>query len=64
MATLPDKAPAQILVMATEQAALQAIDTILSELADITMNAIVAKPKEREAIQQAGFELFWKGSAA
>jgi AcrR family transcriptional regulator len=40
------------------------IDTILFELADITMNAIAAKPKEREAIQQAGFDLFWKGSAA
>ena len=40
------------------------IDTILFDLADITMNAIAAKPKEREAIRQAGFDLFWKGSAA
>ncbi len=40
------------------------IDTILFDLADITMNAIAAKPKDREAIRQAGFDLFWKGSAA
>ena len=40
------------------------IDTILFDLADITINAIVAKPKNREAIRQAGFDLFWKGSAA
>ena len=40
------------------------IDTILFDLADITMNAIAAKPKERKAIRQAGFDLFWKGSAA
>jgi AcrR family transcriptional regulator len=40
------------------------IDTILFDLADITINAIAAKPNEREAIRLAGFELFWKGSAA
>ncbi|XHH30624.1 TetR/AcrR family transcriptional regulator [Xanthomonas euroxanthea] len=40
------------------------IDTVLFELADITMNAIVANPAERETIQRAGFDLFWKGSAA
>ncbi|WP_115045310.1 TetR/AcrR family transcriptional regulator [Xanthomonas arboricola] len=40
------------------------IDTVLFELADITMNAIAAKPAEREAIEQAGFDLFWQGSAA
>lgn len=40
------------------------IDTILFDLADITMNAIAANPKERETIRQAGFDLFWKGSAA
>jgi len=40
------------------------IDTILFDLADITINAIAAKPEEREAIRQAGFDLFWKGSAA
>lgn len=40
------------------------IDTIMFDLADITMNAIAAKPAEREAICQAGFDLFWKGSAA
>lgn len=40
------------------------IDTILFDLADITMNAMAAKPKAREEIRQAGFDLFWKGSAA
>lgn len=40
------------------------IDTILFDLADIAMNAIAARPAEREAILQAGFDLFWKGSAA
>ncbi|TAL40949.1 MAG: TetR/AcrR family transcriptional regulator [Salinibacterium sp.] len=40
------------------------IDTILFDLADITINAIAAKPKERDAIRQAGFDLFWKGTAA
>ncbi|MDP9802906.1 TetR/AcrR family transcriptional regulator [Acinetobacter calcoaceticus] len=40
------------------------IDTILFDLADITMNAIAANPKEREVILQSGFDLFWKGSAA
>ncbi len=40
------------------------IDTILFDLADITMNAIEAKPKDLEEIRQAGFDLFWKGSAA
>lgn len=40
------------------------IDTILFDLADTTINAIAAKPKEREAIRLAGFDLFWKGSAA
>lgn len=40
------------------------IDTILFDLADITINAIASKPKEDKAIRQAGFDLFWKGSAA
>lgn len=40
------------------------IDTILFELADITMNTMSAKPEERESIRQAGFDLFWKGSVA
>lgn len=40
------------------------IDTILFDLADIATSAIAAKPKEHEAIRQAGFDLFWKGSAA
>jgi hypothetical protein len=33
-------------------------------VADITINAIAAKPNESEAIRQAGSDLFWKGSAA
>ena len=40
------------------------IDTILFDLADITINAITAKPKESDAIRRAGFDLFWNGSAA
>jgi AcrR family transcriptional regulator len=40
------------------------IDTILFDLADISINAIASKPKEGKAIRQAGFDLFWKGSAA
>lgn len=40
------------------------IDTILFDLADITINAIAAKPNEGKAIRRAGFDLFWKGSAA
>jgi AcrR family transcriptional regulator len=40
------------------------IDTILFDLADITVNAIAAKPQDDEAIRQTGFDLFWKGSAA
>jgi len=40
------------------------IDTILFDLADISINAIAARPKESDAIRQAGFDLFWKGSAA
>jgi len=40
------------------------IDTILFDLADITINAITAKPKESNAIRLAGFDLFWNGSAA
>jgi AcrR family transcriptional regulator len=40
------------------------IDTILFDLADISINAITARPKESDAIRQAGFDLFWNGSAA
>jgi hypothetical protein len=40
------------------------IDIILFDLADITINAITTKPKESDAIRQAGFDLFWNGSAA
>ena len=40
------------------------IDTILFDLADISINAVTAKPQEGDAIRQAAFDLFWKGSAA
>lgn len=40
------------------------IDTILFGLADIGINAITAKPQESDALRQAGFDLFWQGSAA
>lgn len=40
------------------------IDTMLFGLAEIAMDAIAARPPEHEAIRQAGFDLFWKGSAA
>jgi AcrR family transcriptional regulator len=40
------------------------IDTILFDLADISINAVTARPKESDTIRQAGFDLFWKGSAA
>jgi len=40
------------------------IDTILFDLADISINAVTAKPQESDTIRQAGFDLFWKGSAA
>jgi len=40
------------------------IDTILFDLADMTINAIAAKPREDKTIRQAGFDLFWKGTAA
>lgn len=40
------------------------IDTILFDLADTSINAITARPEESDAIRQAGFDLFWKGSAA
>ena len=40
------------------------IDTILFDLADTSINAVTAKPEESDTIRQAGFDLFWKGSAA
>lgn len=40
------------------------IDTVLLGLAEIAMDAITANPQDRESIRQAGFDLFWKGSAA
>ncbi|WP_225766642.1 TetR/AcrR family transcriptional regulator [Inquilinus sp. Marseille-Q2685] len=40
------------------------IDTVLLGLAEIVMDAITANPKDQEPIRQAGFDLFWKGTAA
>ncbi|WP_027552796.1 TetR/AcrR family transcriptional regulator [Bradyrhizobium sp. Cp5.3] len=40
------------------------IDTVLFGLADIVTEAVAANPKDRESIREAGFDLFWKGSAA
>lgn len=40
------------------------IDVVLLGLAEIAMDAITENPQDREAIRQAGFDLFWKGSAA
>lgn len=40
------------------------IDTMLLGLAEIAMDAIAVNPGERERITQAGFDLFWKGTAA
>ena len=40
------------------------IDTVLMGLAEIAMEAIAASPKDREYLKQAGFNLFWKGTAA
>jgi len=40
------------------------IDTVLLGLAEMAMDAITANPQDRGSIRQAGFDLFWKGSAA
>ncbi|OBZ93477.1 TetR family transcriptional regulator [Pararhizobium polonicum] len=40
------------------------IDTIVFGLAEITINAIAANPKQDENIRQSGFDLLWKGTAA
>lgn len=32
-------------------------------LADMVIEAINAKPKDGERLRQAGFDLFWKGTA-
>jgi AcrR family transcriptional regulator len=40
------------------------INTIVFGLAEITINAISADPKEDKNIRQAGFDLLWKGTAA
>ena len=33
-------------------------------LADIVIEAIAGKPKDAKHLRQAGFDLFWKGTAA
>jgi len=40
------------------------IDTVLMGLADIVIEAIAVKPKDRDHLRRAGFDLFWKGTAA
>lgn len=40
------------------------IDTVLMGLADIVIEAIATKPKDAKHLRQAGFDLFWKGTAA
>lgn len=37
------------------------IDSVFPGITEITIEAILAQPKEREALTQACFELFWKG---
>ena len=37
------------------------IGIVLNGLADITVEAIAASPKEYEHFRQAGFDLYWKG---
>lgn len=39
------------------------IGTVLNGLADMTIEAITARPGEREQLKEAGFDLFWKGIA-
>ncbi len=39
------------------------IDTVLMGLADIVIEAIAAKPRDAKHLRQAGFDLFWKGTA-
>jgi len=34
---------------------------VLVTLLDTTLDAITAQPEQRQALQQAGFDLFWKG---
>lgn len=40
------------------------IDRVLFGLANVTVDGIDARPGDRDAITQAGFDLFWKGAAA
>jgi AcrR family transcriptional regulator len=39
------------------------IDTVLIGLADIVIEAIAAKPRDAKHLRNAGFDLFWKGTA-
>lgn len=40
------------------------IDTVLFGLAEIAIEAIEVNPENHEHVSQAGFDLFWKGTAA
>ncbi len=40
------------------------IDVVLLGLAEVAMDAITAKPPGPRSIRQAGFDQFWKASAA
>ena len=41
------------------------VDTVLIALADMTIAAMAASPKKQhEHLKQAGFDLYWKGTAA
>lgn len=40
------------------------IGTVFNGLADITIDATAANPKDYEHLRQAGFDLYWKGAAA
>ncbi|MCC4635419.1 TetR/AcrR family transcriptional regulator [Xanthomonas dyei] len=40
------------------------IDTVLFGLTEIVIEAIVINPQDGEKIRNAGFDLFWKGTAA
>lgn len=39
------------------------IGSVLSGLAEITIEAIAASPRDQESFKQASFDLFWKGIA-
>ncbi|HEY8960850.1 MAG TPA: TetR/AcrR family transcriptional regulator [Luteolibacter sp.] len=40
------------------------VETVLFDLAGMMIDAITAHPQDRDRISEAGFDLFWKGTAA